>query len=109
MRGNTVHPDNDPVETGIADAKVARANYIKDLMQNSIQFEINGNPFITVGQVVALGIPKKAWTEWDEGEQQINDKVLITKIRHKINPIGTSPRYTMVIEAIKAAYYQSGA
>ena len=109
MRGNTVDPSNDSQATGIADAKIKRANYIKDLAQNSVQFELNGNPSYTVGQIVTLDIPKKAFTEWEEGEKQMNGQVLITKLRHKINPFATSPRYTMVVEGIKAGYYSSGA
>lgn len=105
-RSTHVDASLDVSATGIATAKVNRANFIKDLSQNSAKFEINGNPNISVGQVVTLNIPKKADADQSSGENQMNDKVLITKIRHKIMPASVKPRYTMIVEAIKAGFYQ---
>lgn len=102
-RHTHIDPHNDKDKTGISEAKTNRANYLKDLMQNTINFEINGNPNLAVGNVVNLYIPKKADVQ-DGTEALINGPVLLTKIRHKINPFSASPRYTMVCEAIKAAF-----
>ena len=57
-RGTHVDPSLDTSTTNIAQSKVDRANFIKDLAQNSAKFEIMGNPNISVGQVVTLNIPK---------------------------------------------------
>jgi len=97
---------NDKTRTDIDKAKVKRADYLKEIAQNSAKFEINGNPNIAVGNIVTMNIPKKADADHDSGETQMNDKVLITKLRHRIKPAGTRPRYTMVIEAIKGGYSQ---
>jgi hypothetical protein len=99
-----VDPGNDRQKTGIADAKVDRARFLAYLSQNTIKFEIHGNPAIKVGDVVTLKLPKKADAGQDDGETQVNDKVLIIKIRHRILPEGNKPRYTMIVEAVKGGY-----
>jgi hypothetical protein len=99
-------PVNQPTRTDIDKAKTKRADYLKEIAQNAAKFEINGNPNIAVGNIVTLNIPKKADADQESGESQMNDKVLITKIRHRIKPAGTRPRYTMVVEAIKGGSYQ---
>jgi hypothetical protein len=109
IRNTHVSPTNDEKTTNISDAKVDRANFLKDLAQNAVKFEINGNPNIAVGNIVTLNIPKKADADQSEGEKQMNDKVLIVRLRHKIGPLTAKPRYTMVVEAIKAGFYESGA
>lgn len=109
IRFTHVDPSLDKDATGITSAKVDRANFVRELSQNSIKFEVNGNPNISVGQIVTLNIPKKADGSQDDGENQMNDKVLITKIRHKIMPLSVKPRYTMIVEAVKASFYKSGA
>lgn len=97
---------NQTTRTNIDDANTKRADYLKEIAQNSAKFEINGNPNISVGNIVTLKIPKKADADQDSGETQMNDKVLITKLRHRIKPAGTRPRYTMIVEAIKGGSYQ---
>ena len=104
-RHTHIDPHNDKSKTGIAQARTNRANFLKDLSQNSAKFEINGNPNISVGKIVNLNIPNKSSAS-NGDETQINGPVLITRIRHRIKPFGTSPRYTMVIEGIKAAFDQ---
>ena len=64
---------------------------------------------IKVGDVISLNIPKKADADQESGEKQMNDKVLIVRIRHKIKPLGVAPQYTMIIEAVKAAFKEGGA
>jgi hypothetical protein len=99
-----IDPANDPQKTGVADAVADRKRFLAYLSQNTIKFEVHGNPAIKVGDVVTLKLPKKADAGQDDGEKQINDKVLIVKIRHRILPEGNKPRYTMIIEALKAGY-----
>jgi len=99
-----VDPGNERQKTGIADAVADRKRFLAYLSQNTIKFEIHGNPAIKIGDIVTLNLPKKADAGQDDGEKQINDKVLIVKIRHRILPEGNKPRYTMIIEAVKGAY-----
>ena len=109
IRFTHVDPSLDTSSTGISSAKVDRANFIRELSQNSVKFEINGNPNISVGQIITLNIPKKADGMHTDNESQMNDKILITKIRHKIMPLSVKPRYTMIVEGIKASYFETGA
>jgi len=104
IRKGVVDPSNERQKTGIADARVNRARFLAYISQNTIKFEIHGNPAIKVGDVVTLKLPKKADAGQDDGEKQVNDKVLIVKIRHRILPEGNKPRYTMIVEAIKGGY-----
>jgi hypothetical protein len=94
----------DKNKTQLAQAQAARARFLALLAQNTVKFEIHGNPAIKIGDVVTLKIPKKADAGQDDGETQINDKVLIVRIRHRILPEGNKPRYTMIVEAVKAGY-----
>ena len=105
-RHTHIDPHNDKNKTNIAQAKTNRANFLKDLTQNSVKFEINGNPNISVGKVVSMDIPNKTDASGAGNETQMNGNILITRIRHRIKPNATSPRYTMVIEGIKAAFDQ---
>jgi hypothetical protein len=88
-------------------AKKKRAEYISHLSQNSAQLEIPGNAAIKIGKIINLIIPQKADFS-SGGETQFNGKALVTKIRHKIKPIGQSPRYTMILEVVKASYKEGG-
>ena len=78
------------------------------LTQNTMKFEIHGNPAIKVGDVVTVNLPKKADADQESGEKQMNDKVLIVRLRHRIKMTGASPQYTMLVEAVKAAFKESG-
>lgn len=102
-------PSNDRRTTGIPDARTDRAKFLAHLTQNTIKFEIHGNPAIKVGDVVTLNIPKKADADQESGETQMNEKVLIVRLRHRIRSAAESPRYTMIVEAVKAAFRDGGA
>ena len=93
---------NNKTPTGLADAKANRLKFLAHLSQNSADLEIMGNPAITLGSVVELVIPKKASFNNGDGESQFNGKALVVAIRHKVRPIGQSPRYTMILKVIKA-------
>ena len=108
-RDTLIDPSNDKKKTDISDAKIDRAKFLAHLTQNTMKFEIHGNPAIKVGDVISLNIPKKADADQESGEKQMNDKVLIVRIRHKIKPLGVAPQYTMIIEAVKAAFKEGGA
>ena len=103
-----IHPSNDEKRTGTADAKQDRAAFLAHLSQNTMKFEIHGNPAIKVGDVVKLNIPKKADADQESGETQMNDGVLIVRLRHKIRMTADSPQYTMIVEAVKAGFKQGG-
>jgi hypothetical protein len=104
IRKTIIDPSNDKKKTEISDAKTDRARFVAHLSQNTIKFEIHGNPDIKVGDVVTLNLPKKSDADQESGETQMNDKVLIVRLRHRIRPVGTTPRYTMIVEAIKAGF-----
>ena len=103
-----VHPSNDEKKTNVPDAKQDRAAFLAHLKQNTMKFEIHGNPAIKVGDVVKLNIPKKADADQESGETQMNDGVLIVRIRHKIKAAGSTPQYTMIVEAVKTGFKQGG-
>ena len=42
------------------------------------------------------------------GEKQMNGKGLVVSIRHKVKPLGQSPRYTMILRIVKASYKEQG-
>lgn len=92
-----------------ATAKANRAKYTADLAQNSAEVEIPGNPKITLGSVINLQVPNRASDNSGNPESQFADKVLVTKIRHRIKPPGQTPRYTMVLTVVKAGFAQGGA
>ena len=91
-----------------ADAKRKRAQAISHLMNDCARIEIPGNPKIILGSVVELDIPKKTDNNQFGGEGQFNKKALVVAIRHKIKPAGQSPRYTMVLELVKAGMEKGG-
>ena len=43
-----------------------------------------------------------------EQEKQMNGKALVVSIRHKVKPLGQSPRYTMILRIVKASYKEQG-
>jgi hypothetical protein len=101
--------EKDKVTTG--DAKRKRAEFLSHLAQNSAEFEIPGNPDITLGSMISLQLPKKvdaATRIAGNLETQFNDKVLVVGIRHRIKPLGQTPRYTMVVKVVKASFTQGG-
>jgi hypothetical protein len=103
-KNGTISPSIDKNKTNLAQAAAYRSRFLSYLAQNTIKFEVHGNPNIKIGDVVTLKLPKKADAGQDSGETQMNDKVLIVKIRHRVLPEGNKPRYTMIIEAVKAAF-----
>lgn len=102
-----INEPNQRITTG--DAKIKKAEFLSHLAQNSAELEIPGNPKITLGSMITLQLPKKVDAGMTGGnEMQFNDKVLVVGIRHRIKPIGQTPRYTQVIKVVKASYDQGG-
>jgi hypothetical protein len=92
-----------------ATAKANRAKYTADLAQNSAEVEIPGNPKIKIGSTINMEVPNRTGEGGSSTpESQFGDKVLVTKIRHKIKPAGQTPRYTMVLTVVKAGFAQGG-
>lgn len=91
-----------------SEAKRKRTQFISHLSQGNAKIEIPGNPKITLGCVVELDIQKKTDNNELGGEGQFNKKALVVSIRHKIKPAGESPRYTMVLELVKAGMEKGG-
>jgi len=94
---------NEKQRTQASTAKANKYQFLSYLAENSCTFEIIGTSKIKLGCVMELDLPKR--TEFGGGkERQVNGKVCVVEIRHKIRPAGQVPRYTMVIRAVKAAY-----
>lgn len=105
------HKNNEKQKITTGDAKRKRAEFLSHLAQNSAEFEIPGNPSITLGSMINLQLPKKVDAASGISgslETQFNDKVLVVGIRHRIKPLGQTPRYTMVVKVVKASFTQGG-
>jgi hypothetical protein len=98
---------NNKSATKLADAKKNRLDYLSQLTQNHGTLEIYGNPAIKLGSIVNLDIPNKSDGK-TSGESQFNGKALVVSIKHKIGPLGASPRYTMIIGVAKGSYKEGG-
>lgn len=99
---------NDPEKHLTTQAKQKRQEFLSHLAQNSGELEIPGNPKIKLGSMINLVVPKKAETGNAAGESQFNGKALVVAIRHKIKPVGETPRYTMILRVVKASYKDGG-
>jgi hypothetical protein len=98
---------NNPSPTKLADAKKNRLDFVSQLSQNHATLEIYGNPDIKLGSIVNLDIPNKSGGT-TSGEKQFNGKALVVSIKHKILPLGASPRYTMVLGVVKGSHKEGG-
>lgn len=101
-------PSNEKSATNLGTARANRAAFLSHLAQNSAEFECIGNPEITVGKIVDLDIPNKSTEGAGANEKQFSGKALVVAVRHKIKPLGQTPRYTCVVRVVKAAYDQGG-
>lgn len=99
---------NEKDKTSVSEGRKNRTEFVSYLTQNYGSLEIIGNPKIKLGSMIELEIPKKAVSEVAAGEKQFNGKALVVSIRHKINPIGTTPRYTMILGVVKGSYKEGG-
>lgn len=98
---------NNPQHHSVAEARKSRTEFLTHLSENYAELEVPGNPKIKLGSMVNLIIPNKS--DGSEGqEKQFTGKALIVAIRHKIKPMGESPRYTMILRAVKASYKHGG-
>jgi len=94
--------ESDAVQTSTA--KVNRADYLSHLAQNYADLEIPGNPKIKLGSIIDLDIPKKSDSQNESGEKQFNGKAMVVAIRHKVKPLGQTPRYTMILRVAKGGF-----
>ena len=101
-------PSNEQSDTGLGKARVSRSAFLSHLAQNSAEFECVGNPKITVGSCIDLDIPNKSTDGSGANEKQFNGKALVVSIRHKVKPLGQTPRYTCIVRVVKAAYDEGG-
>ena len=101
-------PSNEKSDHGLGKAKANRAAFLSHLAQNSAEFECIGNPEMTVGKIIDLDIPNKSQDGSGANEKQFSGKALVVAVRHKIKPLGQTPRYTCVVRVVKAAYDQGG-
>jgi hypothetical protein len=99
---------NNKNNTFIADGKKNKQRFLSHLTQNYGTLEVPGNPKIKLGSMIELQIPKKSNSDNAAGETQFNGKALVVSIKHKIKPLGQSPRYTMVLGVVKGSYKEGG-
>lgn len=85
-----------------SEAKRKKIEFLSHLAQNSAEIEIMGNPKIHLGCMIEIDIPNKS--DKQTGESQFNGKALVVAIRHKVKPLGETPRYTMILRIVKASY-----
>ena len=95
---------NEQEKNSVADAHRKRAVFLSHLSQNAAELEIPGNPLVKLGDIINLEIPNKSQSGQSSGESQFNGNALVVGIRHKIKPMGISPRYTMLLRVVKASY-----
>ena len=95
---------NEQEKNSVADAHRKRAVFLSHLSQNAAELEIPGNPSVKLGDIINLEIPNKSQSGQSSGESQFNGNALVVGIRHKIKPMGISPRYTMLLRVVKASY-----
>lgn len=107
-----VHTMNDAINnkssTKLADARKNRVDFLSHLSQTYGTLEVYGNPDITLGSIVNLDIPNKSDGNTSAGEKQFNGKALVVSIRHKIKPVGETPRYTMILGVVTGGYKEGG-
>lgn len=101
-------PSNEKSDTGLGKARANRSAFLSHLAQNSAEFECIGNPDMTVGKIIDLDIPNKSEDGSGSNEKQFNGKALIVGVRHKIKPLGQTPRYTCIVRVVKAGFDQGG-
>ena len=105
----TMHsPSNEKSDPKLSEARANRAAFLSHLAQNSAEFECIGNSELTVGKMIDLDIPNKSQDGSGANEKQFSGKALIVAVRHKIKPLGQTPRYTCIVRVVKAAYDQGG-
>lgn len=107
-----VHTMNDAINnkssTKIAEARKNRVDFLSHLSQTHGTLEVYGNPDIKLGSIVNLDIPNKSDGNTSAGEKQFNGNALVVSIRHKIKPVGQTPRYTMVLGVVTGGYKEGG-
>jgi len=101
---------NDKTTTNVAEARKNRIDYLSHIAQNHALLEVPGNPSIKLGSMIELNVPNKSdpSSGSNGGEKQFNGKALVVSIRHKIKPLGQTPRYTMILGVIKGSYKEGG-
>jgi hypothetical protein len=99
---------NEKQKVDTAAARSNKQDYISHLAQNYADLEVPGNPKIKIGSIVQLELPKKADGGNASGETQFNGKALVVAIRHKVKPLGQTPRYTMILRVVKGSYKEGG-
>lgn len=96
---------NDPQNITTAQARANRKQFLSYLTENHGTFEIHGNPGITLGDIVNLTIPNQS-AQGGSQERLFSGPALVVSIHHKIAPIDSQPRYTMILGLVKAGFNQ---
>lgn len=80
-------------------------SYISALQQNSIRIRVPGDTNLTAGSLIYCAIPEQQRDPTNsKNEPMLSGTFLISRIHHYIGSAVEEPRYTCIIECIKAGY-----
>ena len=107
IRHVVISPENDKDQTYISQTKSYKSAVVARLGNDVCWMEVYGNPDVRVGTTIKLKIPNKSSDNaGGQEETQITAKVLVIRVKHSMKPAGQSPRYTTIVEFIKAGFDQ---
>jgi hypothetical protein len=101
-------PFNEKQKVDTASSRTSKQDYLSHFSQNYADIEVPGNPKIKLGTMIEIDIPRKADSGGESGERQFNGKALVVAIRHKVKPMGQTPRYTMILRIVKGSFKEGG-
>jgi hypothetical protein len=93
--------------TNIPEGTSSQQAFLTLLVQNSIKIRVPGDTVLTAGIMVNCEIPNKTGTTGPRSNDPLlSGKFLVSRIHHRIGMFKEQPRYTCIIELIKAGYNQ---
>lgn len=103
-RHRNVSPYSDKEKTHISESNPINAQVMARLQNDMAHMEVNGYHILRPGKVIKISVPKKADMTSFQEETQMTANVLICGVKHQIKPAGSRPRWTTVIDFIKAGF-----
>jgi len=106
QRSRLMDPSNQKEQTFMPQSDPYKASMLARLTNDVSTMIVPGNIKLKVGQVISVKLTQKANLSKQSGDldNQISEKVLITGLRHVINPQSDDPQYVCVVEFIKAGW-----
>jgi hypothetical protein len=102
----TISPENNQSDFQLAEAKVLRSAFQAHFAQNELALSVIGNPSIVIGSTLVFTAPNM-YEQSENQELQLSGTFLVTGIHHKVRAINMTPRYTMMLKCVKAAFDSS--